>query len=62
MAAQMKVSKWQVEPAKRGDIEVSLKESDDGPYVEIIHAGDRVWIDPEDVPALIEALQAAAAS
>ena len=60
MAAQMKVSKWQVEPAKRGNIEVTLDGEPEGRYASIAHAGDYVWVSEEDIPALIKALQAAA--
>lgn len=62
MAAQMKIEKWQVGPAARGDIEVSLSAPDgNGKRHAIIeHSGDFVWVDAADVPALIEALQTAA--
>lgn len=64
MSAAMRVTKWQVEPAKRGDIKVSLStpDSDGTRHAVIEHAGDYVWVAGEDIPALIAALQAAASA
>lgn len=58
MAAEMKVSEWVVVGVAIGDITVRADEE----YVKI-NQGDEhaIWLYPTDVPAMIEALQAATA-
>ena len=66
MAATVKPTQWTVSPISGddgvGDIHVCFN-GEDGDYVKINQGDDHsVWLDPKDVPALIDALRTAVQS
>lgn len=59
MTAKMKAAGYDVTPVEWGDIHVKCDDFEGRPVVKLKQSEDSIWLNPDDVDGLIEALNEA---